>query len=338
VKGTRPLRGVSLFAGIGGFELGAEVAGVPVDWLVAVEKDEAARLVLAERFPETRLFDDVTQLECADDGLVEVMVGGFPCQDISVAGKGKGLEGERSGLWYEYLRLVEEARPRLVLIENVYQGWKRWVPGVRSGLHGIGYASVPLRVSAADVGAPHRRLLCFVVAYLYGSDVRDGAERRSPGWPWELRAEGEEEPRQLGEARGTAAPGLGEPDEGDRAQDHAYADSDRCERERGGGQLDEGERAALRHDVDGFHPTHAPDAKGQGLEGRRQGLPAVGAWRWWEAPSAIRRVDDGFPFGVDGREGRRRDKQRLKQLGNAICPQVAAVAWRWAAVNILGLP
>jgi DNA (cytosine-5)-methyltransferase 1 len=103
-----------------------------------------------------------------------LICGGFPCQDVSVAGAGAGIEsGERSSLWWEFRRIVRQVRPSLVFIENVHGGWRRWLPLVRRSLARLGYASLPLRVSAADVGAPHERARVFVLAYADGERLEE---------------------------------------------------------------------------------------------------------------------------------------------------------------------
>lgn len=107
----------SLFAGIGGFDLGFERAGFKTLW--QVEINEWARKVLAKNFPHAERYADIR--ECGRHNLrpVDVICGGFPCQDISNAGLRAGIEGERSGLWSEMHRIIGELRPRLVLVENV---------------------------------------------------------------------------------------------------------------------------------------------------------------------------------------------------------------------------
>lgn len=169
----------SLFSGIGGLELGLEmvIPGAVVRW--QAESDPAARNVLASHWPGVRIYEDVRDIDEAAEH-VDIICGGFPCQDLSVAGKGAGLGAERSGLWWEFRRIVRTLRPRFVLIENVHRGWRRWVPVVRRSLWRVGYASVPVRVRASDVGAPHERSRCFVVAYAVGQQLR--IEPWGRGW------------------------------------------------------------------------------------------------------------------------------------------------------------
>lgn len=154
----------SLFSGIGGLELGLEWAGLgPTTW--QVERDEFCRGVLAKHWVNVdRSVTDVTEAGSRNLRQVEVICGGFPCQDVSAAGKGAGLSGARSGLWFEYLRIVAELRPNCVVVENVASGAKRWLPTVRQGLEDLGYRTRALGISAADVGAPHLRRRVFVLA------------------------------------------------------------------------------------------------------------------------------------------------------------------------------
>lgn len=181
----------SLFSGIGGLELGLERAGVgTVAW--QCEADPYCRRVLAKHWPGVPIFEDVRAL--TDPPGVEVLCGGFPCQDISVGGKGGGIRGERSGLFFELMRIVRVVRPQLVILENVPALTARGLGVVLSELAGAGFDAQWGCLSAAGVGAPHLRRRIFIVAY--PNDARRGkqwgaqpipAEQPSPecgGW-WE---------------------------------------------------------------------------------------------------------------------------------------------------------
>jgi DNA (cytosine-5)-methyltransferase 1 len=117
------LTAVDLFAGVGGFSLAMERAGIKV--VADVEIDKAARSVLERRFPDSTHFTDITEVtgeQLRDAGFVPdrgILAGGFPCQDVSVAGRRAGLGGERSGLFWEIVRLVDELSPRWIVLENV---------------------------------------------------------------------------------------------------------------------------------------------------------------------------------------------------------------------------
>jgi len=166
----------SLFSGIGGLELGLERAGLgPVAW--QVEIDDKCRRVLARHWPDARRYRDIRGV--APDELTEValLCAGFPCQNLSHANvvTRTGLEGEQSGLWRECERIAAGLRPRWIVVENIFDGWRQWVPVVRSDLARLGYASVPLSLRASDVGASFPRARVFVVAQSYG----DGESARA---------------------------------------------------------------------------------------------------------------------------------------------------------------
>ena len=153
----------SLFAGIGGFDLGFERAGFEVVW--QVEIDEWARKVLAKNFPKAERYADIRECGIHNLKRVDVIVGGFPCQDISNAGLRAGIGGARSGLWGEMLRIVRELQPRFVLVENVAALLGRGMGRVLGDLAAIGYDAEWEIVSATDVGAPHLRERVWILAY-----------------------------------------------------------------------------------------------------------------------------------------------------------------------------
>ena len=164
----------SLFAGIGGFDLGFERAGFRTEW--QVEIDPYCQRVLKKHFPHAERFGDIR--ECGKHNLksVDVICGGFPCQDISNAGKRAGIEGERSGLWSEYARIIRELRPRYVLVENVAALLGRGMGVVLGDLAEIGYDAEWEIISAADVGAPHLRERVWILAHAGHAGIY---ERRS---------------------------------------------------------------------------------------------------------------------------------------------------------------
>lgn len=200
------LRIGSLFSGIGGLDLGLEAA-LDAETVWQVEQDPYARLVLAKHWPNAdRSVTDVRRAGRHNLEPVGLICGGFPCQDISVAGNGAGLTGARSGLWFDYIRIVRELRPRFVVVENVAALRKRGLDVVLGGLAAFGYDAEWHRLSAADVGAPHVRRRLFIIAYLpdaVGDAVRDkqGRECQPPKDGRErvkgadvARHDGEEEP------------------------------------------------------------------------------------------------------------------------------------------------
>ena len=155
---------LDLFSGIGGFSLGLERAGMQT--VAFCEVDKACHRVLQKHWPEVPIFDDVKNLSAEDiDGTVDVICGGFPCQDISLAGKGAGLAGERSGLWFEFHRLIKEIKPSWVIAENVAALRARGLDQVLSSLNEIGYDAEWHCIPASAVGACHKRDRVWIVAY-----------------------------------------------------------------------------------------------------------------------------------------------------------------------------
>jgi DNA (cytosine-5)-methyltransferase 1 len=152
----------SLFAGIGGIDLGFERAGMACKW--QVEINPYAQKVLAKHWPNVRRHDDVRTWPQPDTERVDVIAGGFPCQDISYAGKGAGLTGERSGLFYEVARIVREMGPRFVVLENVSALLTRGMGDVLGTLASLGFNAEWECLPAAAFGAPHGRDRVFVLA------------------------------------------------------------------------------------------------------------------------------------------------------------------------------
>jgi DNA (cytosine-5)-methyltransferase 1 len=162
----------SLFAGIGGFDLGFERAGYDIRW--QVEINAYCRAVLRKHWPHARRYGDVRRVGAHNLEPVDVICGGFPCQDISVAGAGAGLAGARSGLWSEYRRVIRELRPRYVVVENVSALLGRGLGTVLGDLAACGYDAEWDCIPASAVGAPHQRDRVWIVAYT-------GCERQSAG-------------------------------------------------------------------------------------------------------------------------------------------------------------
>jgi len=168
----------SLFAGIGGFDLGLERAGFEIRW--QVEIDPFCRAVLAKHWPAVKRYEDVRTVG-AELERVDVICGGFPCQDISSAGAKAGLDGEQSGLWFEMSRLVRQLRPRYVVVENVADLLARGLGRVLGDLAACGYDAEWDCIQAAAVGAPHGRDRLWLVAYPNADEGRRevGRERDS---------------------------------------------------------------------------------------------------------------------------------------------------------------
>lgn len=281
---------LSLFSGIGGLDLGLERAGMCV--IAQSEVDPYASRVLARHWPNVPNLGDITTI--TDWPNADVVCGGFPCQDISVAGKGAGIQkGTRSGLWYDYARCVRSVRPRYVVVENVAALLTRGFDIVQSDLAALGYDAWWDCIPAASVGAPHLRDRVFIVATR--ADITPVEPRISP-MQWAARV-------------GSDAECVG----GDSTAD---ADSQR------------GDRSAAEHGPNGWtqparNHVATADAGDERCE-EHSGVPVttseeitrtgrVSIADWWSVEPGVGRVAHGIPRRVD----------RLRCLGNAVVPQVA---------------
>jgi DNA (cytosine-5)-methyltransferase 1 len=164
----------SLFSGVGGLDLGFERQGFSVSW--ACDKERSCRKILAKHFPNATIYEDVRTIDPVKASPVDVVIGGFPCQDLSTGGQRKGLAGERSGLFYEFIRIVRDmpTRPSFVVVENV--------PGMLTSSNGKDFGIVlnemvkqwsPKSIAWRTLdsrffGVPQRRERVFVVADLRG--------------------------------------------------------------------------------------------------------------------------------------------------------------------------
>jgi DNA (cytosine-5)-methyltransferase 1 len=172
---TQKLRVLDLFSGIGGFSLGLERTG-GFETVAFCEFDERKRQILAGQWPSVRCFSDVAALsgDQVPGRPVDVVAGGFPCQDVSHSGRRAGLAGERSGLWTHFARLIRELRPRFAIVENVPGLLSRGMGDVLGDLASSGYDAEWDCIPAAAVGAPHLRARIWLLAYPRG--FRDEAD------------------------------------------------------------------------------------------------------------------------------------------------------------------
>lgn len=185
------LRVLDLFSGIGGFSLGLERTG-GFETVAFCEIEEFPRRVLAKHWPEVPCYHDVRTLTadtlCRDGIAVDVICGGFPCQDISLAGPGQGLAGKRSGLWFEYARLVGEIRPRIVIVENVAELLDRGLGDVLGTLAALGYDAEWDCIPASYVGARQIRDRVWLVAYPERHGLQGGSHLAA-AWSGKTRTE-----------------------------------------------------------------------------------------------------------------------------------------------------
>src|SRR3990167_726338 len=191
------LNGLDLFSGIGGITIALKEWVIPVAYC---ESERYAIGVLLSRMQEGKLpvapiWDDVRTLKGARfHGLVDIIYGGFPCQDISNAGTGKGLEGKRSGLFYEIVRLVDEIRPKFIFLENVPAIRTRGADKVIGELARLRYDARWITLSACDVGANHKRERWWLLAH-----TMRGQQWRKE---WENKVEAYALANSLGDGRG----------------------------------------------------------------------------------------------------------------------------------------
>lgn len=176
------MRVLDLFSGIGGFSLGLERAGMRTVGFCEIEP--FCRAVLRKHWPHVHQWEDIRELQ-ADDilervGRPDLICGGFPCQDISCAGKGEGLGGARSGLWWHMFRIVSALHPAWVLAENVPALRTRGSDEVIAALEAEGYTVEPLVVGAEHVGAPHKRHRVWIVAHRARDTRPTGASCQPP--------------------------------------------------------------------------------------------------------------------------------------------------------------
>lgn len=161
------MRVMDLFSGIGGFSLGLERTG-HYRTVAFCENDPASRKVIAKHWPDVPLIDDVRDTHALAQIGADILTGGFPCQDISIAGKNNGIDGEKSGLWAFYRDAIDAVRPRFAIVENVFALRSRGLHRVLGDLACIGYDAAWTLFDTQFFGLPQRRRRVYIVA------VRDG--------------------------------------------------------------------------------------------------------------------------------------------------------------------
>ena len=157
---------LDVFSGIGGFSIGLEAVGMQT--VAFCEINPFCRKILTRHWPSVPVFSDITTVHKEDLKTlptIDVIAGGFPCQDISVAGKGGGIKAKRSGLWKEFARLINEVRPKYAIIENVANLRSTGLISVLQDLWEIGYNAEWHCIPASAFGAPHRRDRIWIIAY-----------------------------------------------------------------------------------------------------------------------------------------------------------------------------
>ena len=297
------LRLLDTFSGIGGFSFAAEHLVGGYQTVAFVERDPFCQKILCKHWPDVPIHNDITTFT-PKRGSADVVCGGFPCQDISTAGKQAGIkEGTRSGLFYELMRVIRLVEPRFVIMENVSAILANGLDIVLGELASSGFDAEWACIPASAVGACHQRDRWWLVAYPSGQQRHD------------LRATRPSQQAQPKPRDGDGADGLSllsaalhcSPD----SPFAAYSNDIRSPRSQlslssmcgsyKGREAELGSRQAL-----GAQPWPRWAARGQSLNPD---------WRSYVSQPVLRRGDDGLSNRVD----------RLKALGNAVVPQVAAI-------------
>jgi DNA (cytosine-5)-methyltransferase 1 len=349
------LRMLDLFSGIGGFSYAGEKLVGGYETVAFCEYDKHAQKVLRKHWPDTEIIDDVRELANDADrfrGLADIVVGGYPCQPFSAAGKRRGDKDDRH-LWPEMLRIIQAVRPTWVCGENVAGHISMGLDEVLSDLEAEGYQARCFVIPAVAADARHRRDRRWVIAHadregepasavdeqrleraIMGNAKRDGSSAAA------VRGKPQEDGGRSPQGQGVAeqSEGTGRPRDGQkmargaRAEDVGNADSGTKAKQGaglGGEQFDGAPPREWAEKGDGAANASedVPNASAQGLQGdvgqgqagaqgQSEGYPAQ--CRWWQPEPSVGRVANGVPGRV----------HRLKQLGNSIVPQVAArILW-----------
>jgi DNA (cytosine-5)-methyltransferase 1 len=290
------MRHLDLFSGIGGFALAAQwVWGDEYENVGFCDNNKFCQAVLKKNFPHAKIYGDIRNLDGTKIKKLDLLTGGFPCQPFSFAGKRRGKSDDRY-LWPEMLRIIQETRPSWIIGENVAGIVNLALDQVLSDLENENYEVQPFIIPACAVEAPHRRDRVWIVAH-DAADARGKRNDRS-----RIHEDGQFQERSF-----------------------------RAHVEEGG--------SAARRAPGADHPAPSRDfahTQSAGQQGWTYGPRKVQFWGggagydWLEVAADLCRVDDGLPARLDGREltAKQHRVERIKALGNAIVPQVAAEVMR----------
>lgn len=310
------MRVLSLFAGIGGFDLGLERAGM--ETIAFCEIDDSCQKVLAKNFPGKKIFSDIRDLtkdKIDELGRIDVICGGFPCQPFSIAGQKKGKQDDRD-LWPEMFRVIQESRPTWVIGENVANFINMEFTRTKVDLESIGYKVQPFTIPACAVGAQHRRDRTWIVAHLDSDRVR---QQPKPG--------SELSSAQFGELNGKKRPVTDTCSERWRKGTSKDIQSEIKEVVRAEHSNHELQEPAAYSNNDGFNgQTNATEEKNYKRIWQDNGWTeaATDFGCWWTDKPRMGGVIYGFSTRVD-----RNRKHRIKALGNAVVPIIPEIIGKY---------
>ena len=304
---------LALFAGAGGGILGGKLLGWRTVCAVEWESYPASVLVARQNdglLPPFPIWDDVQTFDGRPwRGIVDVISGGFPCQDISAAGKGAGIDGERSGMWGEMARIIHEVRPRFVFVENSPMLTSRGLGRVLGDLAAMGFDARWGVLGAADIGANHQRDRIWIVAKWNGQLSHTQHDRIGR---WEQQQESIEkasnvaDPALRRDRRDTREfPQEDEQQTSKRQEEWVWKSGDASEGNIPNSNISQQQGGSISSGI------HAENT-------------FAGDSRWWQAEPNLGRVADGVAAGVD----------RLKAIGNGQVPLCAATAWKILSKDI----
>lgn len=289
------LNGIDLFSGYAGITVALSEYVQPI---IYCEKEEYAKGILVSRMedetiPFAPIWNDVTTLDGKQfKGLVDIVYGGFPCQDISVAGKGAGLDGKRSGLFYEVVRICKEASPQFIFLENVPAIRTRGSIEVQEAMAIIGYDCRWCTLSASEVGANHKRERWFLLAY-----ANHDRQRITNEPICELGRKSSTNPRGDGEVQSLAnANGL-------REQSKQISEESSTDRISDCGTNGE---ISNTDSIDGHDERHGSSE----IFGQQWQSPVLQGSKWWATEPDVGRVANGVANRA----------HRIKSLGNGVVP------------------
>ena len=307
---------LALFAGAGGGILGGKLLG----WrtVCAVEWEAYPASVLCARqndglLPPFPIWDDVQTFDGRPwAGIVDVVSGGFPCQDISAAGKGAGIDGERSGMWREMARIIHEVRPRFVFVENSPMLTSRGRGTVLGDLASMGFDARWGVLGAANIGAPHQRDRIWIVGKATNPNSI-GLQKSTDKQELESQGRGQLQTQQSRDTSELANPVR------DRLQ--GVRQDWRIEGQTGLRSREGCDQEQQLHMANTQDKRDVRRFGGMGTtqsQNNHRGSQSYGRREWWEVEPDLGRVADGVAARVD----------RLKAIGNGQVPLCAATAWR----------